>query len=87
MTDKQKVSAKDALKAIGMSLRTERKSNKKNAAQRCDQQPHQLKATFQNDAIPMETRVDAYHWYHVKANDGEVMASEDILTILEAFDG
>lgn len=85
-----KVDAKEVLRQIGASFKEEasRKSGKGKSTPRCDQEPHQLKATWMNRNIKnMDTRMDAYHWYHIKENGGEVLSQEDIKVVLEAYDG
>jgi len=84
-----KVDAKEVLRQIGATFREEaaRKSGKGKSTPRCDQEVHQLKATWMNRNIKnMDTRIDAYHWYHIKENDGEILSQEDIRVVLDAYD-
>ena len=87
-TETTKKDAKAVLEAIGAQFREERAAKKsKKSKPRSEQEATQLKATWMNRNIKnMDTRIDAYHWYHIKENGGEILPREDIEVILGSYD-
>ena len=83
-----KVNAKAVLEGIGAAFKEEQaKSKSKKGKARVDQTVTQLKATWMNSNLTnVNTRIDAYHHFHMKSNDGEIKPREDIKVILAAFD-
>ena len=83
-----KVSAKEALKSIGARFKEEHAQKQaKSKTPRSKQDKGVLRGTWMNRSITnMDTRIDAYHWWNQKENDGQVLPPEDIRVILDEFD-
>jgi|6_EtaG_2_1085325.scaffolds.fasta_scaffold321903_1 hypothetical protein len=83
-----KVDAKEALKSIGAKFKEENlRRQGSSKTPRSQQDPKVLRGTWMNRNISnMDTRIDAYHWWNVKENDGQVLPPEDIRVILDEFD-
>ena len=76
---------KAELAAIGAKFREERRSKAK-ATPRSEQTVKQLAATWKNPGCKLATRVDAYQIWHAKENEGELLAPNQVMVILESYD-
>lgn len=83
-----KVDAKVVLQGIGAAFKEEQaRSKSKKGKPRSEQTEEQLKATWMNSNLTnLDTRIDAYHHFHMKVNDGNILPREDIKVVLGGFD-
>ena len=83
-----KVDAKEELKSIGARFKEENlRRQGSSKTPRSQQDKGVLRGTWMNRNITnIDTRIDAYHWWNVKENDGQVLPPEDIRVILDEFD-